>query len=106
MENQNLIQKQMIKNKKKKVIRKKKSPSAQARTKRFVQNGVNLDERLKKKNAMVLFAVYNCRSGENKIIKALESYQDAEDYCIDNCDIYPTGLQIRKVFKSRNKPSN
>ena len=59
--------------------------------------------RLKENNAVELFAVYNCQQGENKIIKLLKSHPAAENYAIDNCCNYKTGLQVRKVYASRPK---
>lgn len=54
-------------------------------------------------NVRTVFAVYNCQSGENKIVKLLNSYPAAEDYAIKNCCNFKSGLQIRKVFTEKPK---
>ena len=82
---------------------KKKSPTHTAKTMALVQKAKNLVDLLKKNNASVVFAVYNCKSGENKIIKIFKSYQAAEVFAVENCHKASTGLQIRKVFVSNKR---
>lgn len=79
-----------------------KKQNAKVRNRRkLIQKNTDANKLMEEHNARAVFAVYNCKMGENKIIKKFNNHQSAENYAIRNCDQYQTGLQIRKVYTKK-----
>jgi hypothetical protein len=82
---------------------KSKRPSKLRKTEDWNKKQKTTKALLKQNNVKQVFVVYSSISGKNKIVKKLSSFSSAEFYVAENCHNFKTGLQIKRVYYTKEK---